>query len=153
MNLLSSVSDYMTGEVTTVAPSDRLTRVKHIFNNQNIHHIPVTENHRVVGMVSKSDFLHFSRGFTVSEDEKRNEKQRLFQWQASDIMTKGVAKVETSDNMRTVLEVFKLNKFHALPVTEEEYLVGIITTFDIIKLVADQGVSLEDYKSTELTIG
>jgi len=147
MNLLTPVSEYMTNDVTTISPTDELTHVKHIFDNQNIHHIPVTVNHRVVGIVSKSDFLHFRQGFTISEDERRNEKRRLYQWQVSDIMTKGVAKVETTDTMRTVLEVFKLNKFHALPVIEDEYLVGIITTFDIIKLIADEGVNLEDYKS------
>jgi CBS-domain-containing membrane protein len=94
MNLLAPVSKYMTSEVITLAPTDEMTHVKHIFDNHNIHHIPVTVNHRVVGIVSKSDFLSFRQGFIISEDDKRNEKRRLFQWKVSDIMTKGVAKVE-----------------------------------------------------------
>ena len=150
MNLLHPVSKYMTNDVTTISPTDELTYAKHIFDNQNIHHIPVVTNHRVVGILSKSDFLHFRQGFTISEENRRNEKRRLYQWQISDIMTKGVAKVETTDTMRTVLEVFKLNKFHALPVIEEGYLVGIITTHDIIKLVAEGGVSLKDYQTADV---
>lgn len=146
MNLLAPVSKYMTSDVITLSPKDEITHAKHIFDNRNIHHIPVTENHRVVGMLSKSDFLSFSQGFSVSEEEKRNEKRRMYDWTVEDIMTKGLAQVETTDSMRTVLEVFKLNRFHALPVVEDEYLVGIITTFDIIKALADREVSLDDYK-------
>lgn len=146
MNLLAPISTIMTNNVITLTPNAPVQRVKDIFEEKNIHHIPVQSNHRVVGIVSKSDYLSFKNGFALSEDEKRLEKNRLLRWEVSDIMTKNLAKVETTDSIRTVLEVFKLNRFHALPVTEEGYLVGIVTTFDIINAVAEGGVKLEDYK-------
>ncbi len=145
MNLLAPVSTIMTNHVITLSPNDPVKRVKEIFDEKNIHHIPVELEHRVVGMVSKSDYLSFKNGFALSEDEKRTEKTRLQRWEVSDIMTKKLAKVETTDSIRTVLEVFKLNRFHALPVTEDGYLVGIVTTFDIINAVAKEGVKLGDY--------
>ena len=89
--------------------------------------------------------MSFKNGFALSEDEKRLEKSRLLRWEVSDIMTKNLAKVETTDSIRTVLEVFKLNHFHALPITEDGYLVGIVTTFDIINAIAEEGVKLGDY--------
>jgi CBS domain-containing protein len=46
------------------------------------------------------------------------------------------------------LEVFKENLFHALPVVEEGNLVGIITTYDIISRLADEPITLADYKDT-----
>ncbi len=145
MNLLAPVSTIMTNNVITLSPKDPVKKVKEIFDEKNIHHIPVELEHRVIGMVSKSDYLSFKNGFALSEDEKRTEKNRLLRWEVSDIMTKKLAKVDTSDSIRTVLEVFKLNRFHALPVTEDGYLVGIVTTFDIINAVAKQGVKLGDY--------
>lgn len=149
MNLLTPVSTIMTSEVITLAPTDNLSQVKEIFEGKNIHHIVVVSRHRPVGMVSKSDYLSAVNGFALSEDEKRTDALRLRQWEVSDIMTDKLAKVETTDSIRTVLEVFKLNLFHALPVVEDGYLVGIVTTFDIIKSVAEEGVRLEDYKANE----
>lgn len=148
MNLLAPVSTIMTSRIISVSPNDAVKKVKDIFDEKNIHHILVETDHRLVGIVSKSDYLSFKNGFALSEDEKRLEKNKLMQWQVSDIMTKNIAKVETSDSIRTVLEVFKLNRFHALPVVEEDYLVGIVTTFDIINAIAKEGVRLEDYSTS-----
>ena len=53
-----------------------------------------------------------------------------------DIMTKRLAKLEPTDKINVALEVFKENLFHALPVVEGDKIVGIVSTFDIIKRLA-----------------
>ena len=67
-------------------------------------------------------------------------------WKAEDIMTSKLAKVESTDPIRTALEVFKTNRIHALPVEENHELVGIITTYDIICALAEEPIHLDDYK-------
>lgn len=128
----------MSTKLLAVTPQDSLTVVKEIFDTHRIHHVPVVRYKSLVGIISKSDFLYFLRGVSGKHEEDRfiNEA-RLNVYKAEDIMTKGLAKVEPSDRINVVLEIFKENLFHAIPVVEEGELVGLVTTYDIIKALAD----------------
>ena len=140
MNLLAPVTTIMTKDVLTVNEKDSLVKVKELFENNKFHHIPVVSGRKIVGLISKTDFLHFMRGFTKNDEDRYVNESRLKVYRAEEIMTSGLAKVEASDRVNVVLEVFKENLFHALPVVDDEELVGIITTFDIIRAVADEPV-------------
>lgn len=141
MNFQSPVSEYMTKQVITVSAEDSLSTVKEIFDKFNIHHIPVLHIRKIEGIISKSDLLLFLRGFTNVEEDNLLDEARLRNYKAKDIMTTRMAKVESTDKMNVVLEVLKINRFHALPVVDNDELVGIITTHDIIAaLVADDPV-------------
>lgn len=148
MNLLSPISTIMTTELVTVTPSDPLTRVKEIFDEHNIHHIPVVRFKKIVGIISKSDFSYFLWGYTNNEMTDTLTNNRLKTWEAEDIMSTKLAKVESSDAIRTALEVFKINRFHALPVVDNEELVGILTPLDIVIALASEPIKLEDYKAS-----
>ncbi|MEZ4987223.1 MAG: CBS domain-containing protein [Saprospiraceae bacterium] len=100
---------------------------------------------QIVGIISSTDFKHFMRGFSRNEEDGLLENVRLRAWKAEDIMTKKLAKVEPQDMVRTVLEVFRTNRIHALPVVEKGELVGIVTTYDIISAIANEPIRLEDY--------
>ena len=54
------------------------------------------------------------------------------------VMTKGVKVVQKSDTIYEVATILSKNEFHLLPVVEEEKLVGIVTTTDLIKYLVDQ---------------
>lgn len=146
MNIVAPVSSIMSTRLITVNPDDNLEKVKTCFEENNIHHLPVVRYKRIIGIISSTDFNHFLRGFTRNEHDSLLESVRLRAWKAEDIMTEGLAKVETTDPIRTALEVFKTNKVHALPVEENNELVGIVTTYDIICALAEEPIQLEDYK-------
>ncbi|MEY3053349.1 MAG: hypothetical protein RLY31_3134 [Bacteroidota bacterium] len=146
MNLLAPVSSIMTRDLISLSPDDTLIEVREVFEKHNIHHIPVTRYKQIVGMVSKSDFLHFLHGFRGTDMDKFIDETRLRSWKVSEIMTKGLAKLDSSEPIRNLLEVFMVNRFHALPIVDNDELVGLVTTFDIIKALAQEPVSLEDYK-------
>lgn len=145
MNLLQPISSIMTKEVTTLGPTATLMQIKHIFDRDSIHHIPIVENEQLVGIISKSDFLFFLHGFETSLYEKLRDTNRLKSYLAKDIMVKGIAKLESTETIRTALEVFKINILHALPIVDDGQLVGILTTHDIINTLAGESVSLDDY--------
>ena len=54
------------------------------------------------------------------------------------------------DFIRTALEVFLVNRFHAIPVVDNDELVGIVTTFDIIKAIESEPIPLENYKKAQM---
>ncbi len=149
MNLIAPVSSIMTKKIIAVTPDDDLLKVKEIFENYNIHHLPVVKFKELVGIISKTDFLHFLHGFKGNDVDRFLDETRLKAWKAEEIMTKGLAKVDSQEPIRTILDLFLINRFHAIPVVDSEELVGIVTTYDIIKALAEQPITLEDYKKAK----
>lgn len=132
MNLLAPISTIMTKDLITVGPEDNIKKVQEIFESKNIHHLPVIDEGQLAGMLSKSDYLFFKRGFINEEAENELDQIRLKTSKVKEIMTNGLAKLEPEDRIQTAVEVFKENLFHAIPVVENGYLRGIVTTLDII---------------------
>lgn len=132
MDIRQAVSQLMKKELITVGTEDPLLKVEKVFRENKIHHLPVLDEGKLVGMLSKSDFLFFKKGFSESKKDEELETFRLKSHRVREIMTTGLAKLEPDDRVDVALEVFKENMFHALPVVENGRIVGILTTFDII---------------------
>jgi acetoin utilization protein AcuB len=143
MNILAPVKTIMTSKLLTVNPADKLQVVKDIFDQHQIHHIPVVRFKEIVGIISKTDFLHFLRGFHQNEEDRFINEARLRAYSAEEIMTRGIAKLSPDDRISVALEIFLENRFHAIPVVEQDELVGIVTTFDIIRAVAQEQITPE----------
>ena len=60
------------------------------------------------------------------------------EYKVEDIMTKGIASLESTDRINVALQVFSENLFHAIPVVDDGELVGMLTTFDIIKALLEE---------------
>jgi acetoin utilization protein AcuB len=140
MNIFAPISSLMTDHhnLITVAPEESLTKVKEIFDNHKFHHIPVVHFRELVGLVSKTDFEHFMGGASHFAEDRFVNDLRLERTLVSDIMTKRLGKVAPDDRINVALEVFLVNRFHALPVVENGELVGIITPFDIMTALSKQ---------------
>ena len=141
----------MTSRLITVKPKDKLTAVKEIFDQNKIHHIPVVRFKEIVGIISKSDFLHFLRGFQRNEEDRFVNEARLRVYNAEDIMTSGIAKVTPDDRINVVLDIFLENRFHAIPVIDKGDLVGIVTSFDVIRAVAGEDVTARQIMESRKT--
>ena len=51
----------------------------------------------------------------------------------TDVMNTRIVKISINDKIGTAAELFLDNRFHALPVMDGDKLVGIVTTFDVLK--------------------
>ena len=145
-NPLEPVSSIMSTDLVTLSPGDDLWMAKGLFEKHKIHHIPVVRFKDVVGMLSLTDLNLFYRGYSKGK-EAEAEKEHMQETRVDEIMTKQLGKLEPTDQIRTALEVFKLNRFHALPVVENgDDLIGILTTHDIIVALSKEKIELEDYE-------
>ncbi len=135
MNLLAPISSIMQTDLITLEKKDTIAQVAAIFKKHNIHHIPVVDGKKLIGIVSKSDFLFFQRGFSDSFEEQLVDELRMKHYEVEKIMTSGIAKMEPTDKINVALELFKINAFHAIPIVEEDELVGLVTTYDLLKRV------------------
>lgn len=142
MNVMAPVSSIMSTKLLTVNPKDKLEVVKSLFDNNRIHHLPVVRHKTIVGLISKTDLLFFLRG-TINDTNGENyfNSIRLENFYAEDIMTKGLAKIESTTRIAVALEVFKENRFHSIPVVDNGELVGIITVYDIVKALSEAPIT------------
>ncbi len=145
MNLLSPVTEIMSTNLYTLSSNSSIAEVGKLFGDHKIHHIPIVDDGELVGIVSKSDYLFFRRGFLDNEVDEQKEEIRMNNYQVTYIMTTGIATMDPSDRINVALEVFKENIFHAIPVVAEKELVGIITTYDIIKHLAENAQAFAKY--------
>ncbi|MBL7827120.1 MAG: CBS domain-containing protein [Saprospiraceae bacterium] len=140
MNIFAPISSLMTDyhNLVTISPEEPLTKVKEIFEQHKFHHIPVVHFREIVGLISKTDFEHFMGGASHFSEDRFVNDLRLERTLARDIMVSRLGKVAPDDRINVALEVFLVNRFHALPVVENGELVGIITPFDIMRELANQ---------------
>lgn len=138
MDFTAPVSRFMTTKLVTAVPEDRLTVIKEIFDSHHIHHIPVVKFTTLLGIISKIDFIHFTKGHEFSPYDEMAEKALLEKYTAGNIMTKGIATLESGERMNVALQIFSENLFHAIPIVDDGHLVGILTTLDIIKVLVEE---------------
>ena len=143
MNVFAPISSLMTDHkhLVTVGPEESLFKVKEIFDTHKFHHIPVVRFREIVGIVSRTDFDHFIGGAYKFDEDRFVNDLRLKRATAEEIMTTRLGKIAPDDRINVALEIFIINRFHALPVVEEGELVGIITPFDIVKALSDEKLS------------
>lgn len=127
----------MATDLKTAGPDDATTVLDEIFRQNRIHHVPViNEERRVVGMISKSDFLYLLRGYTVHETDRFREAAKLRSFKVKEIMEDEVVTIKEDAPIRQAVAMLAENRFRALPVVNsEQELVGIVTTHDIIDMV------------------
>jgi acetoin utilization protein AcuB len=129
------VADVMTKKVIVIEPDETMDAVQDLFRKNNIHHLPVVEHGRVTGMVSYTDYLKLLHGFTLFKTRKSDEYNDaiLRSLLVKEVMTKQLATLKPEDTLEMAAGFFRENLFHALPVVDDDnMLVGIITTYDLI---------------------
>lgn len=122
------LSKIMITDLKTVSPDATLNTVRELFRQNRIHHLPVVEGKKLVGMVSMTDLYKLDKSF----DEYRNIR-------VSEVMTDKVGTLFPNEQIGAAAEVFLENLFHAVPiVNEERELMGMVTTFDVLKYQFEQ---------------
>lgn len=129
------VSQIMTTEVIFLEPNDTMDKTQQIFQAHNIHHIPVIDEGKVVGIISKSDYLKLLHGFTLFKTHKSESYNEAIMRSllVKEVMTRQVATIKPEDTVELAAGFFRENLFHALPVVDDSgNLLGIVTTYDLL---------------------
>lgn len=136
MDQSTPIRKIMTKEVISIRPTDTMDKVDRIFNTADIHHVPViSEDRKVMGIISKSDYYKILHGFTLFEApvSKTYNEAVLRSLLAKEVMTQQVATLHPNDTIAMATDYFRENRFHAIPIVDDErMLVGILSTYDLI---------------------
>lgn len=123
------IASIMTKNVVSVSPQQKIIDVKHIYEKKKFHHhIPVTENNKLVGMISLVDFMYHIKGAGLDDNNPI-----YTQLSVKDIMTKKPYFSTLNTSIENIAIVLAKGDYHAIPIVDEGHLVGIVSTADVIK--------------------
>lgn len=132
------VSTIMTKNLVSLNANDKLDHAEYLFKEHKIRHIPVVEGDKIIGMLSLTDLLRISFADGAYKDEDEIETIVYNMFTVPQVMVKNVRSVSPTTTIKEVAETLASEEYHALPVVENEKLVGIVTTTDLIKYLLDQ---------------
>ena len=114
------VVELMSASVVTAEPHQSIEHVRKMLENNAISAVPVVDSNRhPVGIVSATDLAHeLKPGAPVSS-----------------IMTEKVYTVPQYEDVSIAARVMRNHGIHRVVVTHEQQVVGVLSAFDLLKLV------------------
>jgi len=130
------VRDRMQRNVITVPSSTTILEAQKIMRERVIRRLPVVDEGKLVGIVTYNDLLEASpsKATTLSRFELT---YLLSKMTVADIMTRKVVFVEPDTPIEEAALIMNKNHIGALPVVDEDKLVGIITESDIFEIFVE----------------
>ncbi|WP_435254238.1 CBS domain-containing protein [Tenacibaculum sp. A30] len=138
MKKRTPVSAIMTKEVITLSSTDDLMTAEKIFKKEKIRHIPVVSGSEIKGMLSYTDLLRISFADAVDDNETDVDTVVYNMFTINQVMAKNLVTVNSDTTVKEVAEILAKKEFHALPVVDNNELVGIVTTTDLINFLLEQ---------------
>ncbi|MBD3862704.1 CBS domain-containing protein [Olleya marilimosa] len=138
MKKRTPVSDIMTKNVITLNTTDDLEKAENLFKLHNIRHIPVVSGEAIIGMLSYTDLLRISFADATDDQDSDVDTVVYNMFTIEQVMAKNLISVSSSTTIKEVAELLSKKEFHALPVVDNNVLVGIVTTTDLINYLINQ---------------
>jgi acetoin utilization protein AcuB len=128
----TSVRKCMSRRVITVGPDTGLAQAAKLMRARKIRHLPVVESRgRLIGIVTSRD-LRQALFAPAVQDRPEDVLDVLNALLVRDVMTRGVVTVRAATTLREAARLMHERKLGALPVVENDRLVGILTETDVL---------------------
>jgi len=120
----------MTRAVTTVMRQTTMRELEALFEKHDFNSFPVIEKGKVLGIVTKFDFL---RAFAFTTGQMVPHYDDLMQRPVAEMMTEAVVNVEPTAPLTRVLQLMVSLKSRSFPVIgPDRHVEGIISREDVI---------------------
>ncbi len=113
------VKDVMRKEVRTIKPTEPTSMARELFRRYDINHLVVVDQKDVVGIVADRDLMDVSSDTAVRQ-----------------AMAHPVVTIAPDETVRKAAALMAGHVIGSLPVVDDGRLVGIVTTFDLVALLA-----------------
>ena len=135
-----SIEAIMSTNLITVTPSATLAEARTLMHDNQIHHIPVVEDNKLVGLITLTNVLAATDSFL------RDSQNRIHANDISikDAMVEDVATVDISASLRQAALFLERHKIGCLPVLDNGELVGIITDTDFVAVAINLLEQIEE---------
>ncbi len=134
MEKVIKVNDIMNKKLITLHPKDKISQAEEIFKTYKIHHIPIVVSSQLVGILSMGDIFYSRKQKSINADKFLNNVD-IALMTVEEIMTHNPYCIGPEASITDALNTLESKRVNALPVVEDEKLVGLITTYDLLKLL------------------
>lgn len=149
-------ADVMIKSVTCATPDEKLADLQDRLFDEHVGVLPVVENDRLVGIISRSEFVRIPlmlkdwRAYAEDEltrdgppglasddgaDSASGSGQHFLNLKVKDVMPSQVVTCSPKTSLLDVAAEMIKHHIHHIIVTEEDQAVGVISSLDIIKLM------------------
>ncbi|AZT83030.1 CBS domain-containing protein [Marinobacter sp. NP-4(2019)] len=147
--------EIMTPSIKAVPQSWTMERLARFLTDNEITGSPVTDEHGdIVGIATLKDITEFrwnanrndndARLTPEEEQEARRLRMAIFEEmgkvpvEVRDIMTPSILSVDEQTPVRDIANIMMREHLHRIFVTKDKKITGIITTYDMLKLISDK---------------
>lgn len=127
------VKDVMQAHPVTATLETRLPQLVRLLQRRGFRHLPVLDGGKLVGIVSDRDVKQ-SMASAASMTDGRERDRLLDELTAGQIMARTVVTIGPTFGIEEAARLMATRKISALPVTEGDRLVGIVTETDVLQL-------------------
>jgi acetoin utilization protein AcuB len=145
------VKDVMQAHPVTATLETRLPQLVRLLQRRGFRHLPVLDGGKLVGIVSDRDVKQ-SMASAASMTEGRERDRLLDELTAGQIMARTVVTIGPTFGIEEAARLMATRKISALPVTEGDRLVGIVTETDVLQLFVRAMGVLEPSSRVEVIV-
>jgi CBS domain-containing protein len=117
-----TVHDAMTSNVVTVSPKSSVADAALVMSQKKVGSLIVKSNAEPVGLITESDIIRK----VVSKDIKASKIT------INDVMTKNLIKIDPGEELNEAARLMAKMNIRRLPVVKNGFLVGILTSSDVM---------------------
>lgn len=121
------VKDIMTKKVVAIGPDMPIADVNTLMEERNIRHFPILDEGELVGIVSDRDIR------LIGSEHPKSPKGISLKDAVAKIMVFPVLTAHPLDAIEEAAKVLEEYKIGAMPVLEDDELIGIVTGIDFLK--------------------
>ncbi len=126
------ISRHMTSDPITVSPAMLLPEARALLNEYHFRHLPVVdEQGKLVGMLTDRDLRSAYPSSIISDSERRLVYERVEKTAVSEIMSTECVSLGAYSTLDDALFLFDRDTLGALPVIEDDQVIGIFSIRDL----------------------
>lgn len=120
----------MKRDLVTVPPGATLEEAARLLKANRIHHLPVVEEERLLGIVTDTDLRNATLRGAAGGGEGAPRT-------VGEVMTRNVVTLSPEDTIDDAMLILSRQRFGALPVVDGGRLVGIVAKTDVLSALID----------------
>ena len=134
-----TVKRHMTANVITVRPDTSVWKAWDLLQTHEISYLPVVQGGRLVGIISDGDLRLLLPSSLAMPEEQERFRTWGTQVKVGDVMTRKVVTVSRETRTDSAVQLMVKHHIGCMPVLRGSSLVGIFTTMDVLRALADNG--------------
>ncbi|MDF1811392.1 MAG: CBS domain-containing protein [Verrucomicrobiales bacterium] len=130
-----SITHIMSKDPVTIHQGEPVSKVRQLFKENDIHHLPVVSGRELVGIISWTDLMRVSFGDAFDQSDESVDVTLDHSMTIEDLMCSTPRTLTENHSVRDAAAILLEADFHALPVVSGRELLGIVTSKDLIKFL------------------